>query len=529
MVSRQAFDHKPVKDLKKGIDEVPKPNDFRLVYTDVEGMKDLISKGHTLRNRCNDDGPEDAYTVMVDIDHFRKGDPVSFIKTFPKQPTFAYTTPRDGLNGERRFRLIYVFDTPIGEKGDFTALYNAIIAENHLTDDMGLDPCGKTINQCFHGNGTGNIEWLHDGHICHVSDFDIEPYREPADDPKRKQRAKEAAKTDFPLDGCFLELLRNDRNFFIAEYSHLTAPTRSTGNLHHSGLFFTHDDGYYSIVRKWEKDENGKMTIHRWKDGEQRRKKLFVAARILLTVNPWMTNEELVYNLALELRHFYDNSTDTITTEELVYIASSASKSDWKPAQGKKTFSLNPLFNTEEPMTRQKRVALARRTLTDEKIGEIYDASLTPYGNFKVMKKMGMRVSWNTVKRFARENGLMEEFVTGPLSNLNITPPLPSILLDGTVTGNKIDGLMEEFVTGTFPQSNNIIETKHPYILAEGGKPGNKIEDFLKRGFRNVNEAWKTSQSEEIDLGMGRNAFREYCKQHHPELFDKSKIRNKKQ
>lgn len=492
MASRQAFDHKPVKDLKKGIDEVPKPNDFRLVYTDVEGMKDLISKGHTLRNRCNDDGTEDAYTMMVDIDHFKQGDPVSLINSFPRRPTFAYTTPRDGLDGERRFRLIYVFDTPIGEKGDFTALYNAIVAENHITNDMGLDPCGKTINQCFHGNGTGNIEWLYDGQICHVSDFHIEPYREPADDPKRKQRAKEAAKTDFPLDGCFLELLRNDRNFFISEYSNLTAPTCSTGNIHHSGMFFTHEDGYYSIVRKWEKDENGKMTIHRWKDGEQRRKKLFVAARILLTVNPWMTNEELVYNLALELRHFYDNSTDTITTEELVYIASRAVNSDWQPTPGKKSFSLNPLFNTEEPMTVQKKVALARRTLTDEKIGNLYDVSLTPYENFKVMKEEGMKVSWNSVKRFARENELMEDnFVTGTVQSTYNTPP-PSILLDETVTGNK-------------------------------------IEEYFKRGFKNVNEAWKTAQEEGIDLGMGRNAFRGYCKQCHPELFDKRKVRNKKQ
>ena len=114
---------------------------------------------------------------------------------------------------------------------------------------------------------------------------------------------------------------------------------------------------------------------------------------------------------------------------------------------------------------------------------------MTPYENYKVMKEEGIKVSWNTVKRFARENGLIEDNFTGPLSNLHITPPPPSILLDGTVTGNK-------------------------------------IEDYLKQGFKNVNEAWKTSQSEGIDLGMGRNAFRDYCKQRHPKLIRKY---NKKQ
>ena len=422
LASRQSFDHKPKKDKKKGINEVPKPEDFRLVYTDVDGMKDLIEKGHTLRNRCNDDGPEDAYTMMVDMDHY-VGDPRAFIQSFPKPPTFAYTTPSDGLNGERRFRLIYVFDTPIGEKEDFTALYNAIVAENNIPQDTSHDTCGKTINQCFHGNGTGNIEWLHDGHIWRVGDFDVEPCQHHPEDKKRQQRAKEAAKTDFPLDECFVDLLRNDRYCFISEYSYMTAPTRSQGNLHHSGMFFTHEDGYYEISRKWESDGNGRKVIHRWKNGEQRRKKLFVAARILLTVNPWMTNEELVYNLALELRHFYDNSEDTITTEQLIYIASSAVNSDWQPEPTKKMFSLNPLFIPDEPMTVHKKVAMARRTLTNENIGNLYDATVTPYENYKVMKEEGIKVTKESVYRFARENGLSEKVPPFPQSNISPSPP----------------------------------------------------------------------------------------------------------
>ena len=459
----------------------------------VEEFKRLIEKGYAFANivRHKIDLFERAQTLSYDID-WSETTMEDYVKNLPIKPTLSYTSPSfyDAEKHHYKFRLVYILDEPVDDYQTYKALLSIVQDEAGICE--GLD-CGKnTPAQFMNGNGTNTMKWGPDGHILRLSDFNnekVELYKKAEKSPQKRSKTP---KTDFTLDERFRETLTNNRNTLFVEYSHLTAPTCSTGNLHHSGLFYTHEDGYFSILRKWEKDENGKMAIHRWKDGEQRRKKLFVAARILLTVNPDISNEGLVYNLASELRHFYDNSTDTITAEELISIASNARNSEWTPTEEKKRFTLNKGYIPEEPMTVQKKVALARKTLTDEKIGNLYDASLSPYENFKVMKEEGMKVSKKSLYRFARENGLIEDNFTG-----------------------------------TFPPSNNIIEKKPPYILSEGGKPG-KIEEHLKRGFRNVNEAWKTAQEEGVDLGMGRNAFREYCKQNHPELFDKSKVRTKR-
>ena len=130
--------------------------------------------------------------------------------------------------------------------------------------------------------------------------------------------------------------------------------------------------------------------------------KLFVTARVLLCVTPDLTTEELAYNLALELAHAYDNTADPITSEELIDIAKNALASEWLPQPSCKTFTLN--VSDEECIGTREKLARARKILTDERIGEVYDPTLSPHANFKAMKAMGMKVCARSVYRFAREN-----------------------------------------------------------------------------------------------------------------------------
>lgn len=457
----------------------------------IDEFKKLIENGYSFANivRHTYDLFEQAQTLSYDIDESTVT-MNEYVDSLTIKPTICYTSPSfyDEEKQFYKFRLVYILDRPVDDLQTYKAMLSIVQDESGIC--KGID-CGKnTPVQFMNGNGTKTMQWGPDGDILHVSDFDHEKVQQYIQDEKRPQKRRSAAKTDFTLDDRFRETLTTSRKTFFHEYAYMTAPTCSQGNLHHSGKFYTHEDGYYTVRRKWEKDPlTGKKMVHRWKNGEQRRKKLFVTARILLYITPELTNEELVYNLALELRRYYDNTEDTITADELISIASNAMDSDWQPEPEKKEFTLNTGYVTDEPLTKQKRVATARRTLTDERIGDVYDTSLSPYENYKSMKEMGMKVSWNTVKRFARENGLTEDNFTGTV------------------------------------YSNNIIENKTPYILLDGTLSG-KIEEYLKRGFKNFSDAWKTSQAEGIDLGMGRNALRDYCKQHHPELTRKY---NKKQ
>lgn len=64
--------------------------------------------------------------------------------------------------------------------------------------------------------------------------------------------------------------------------------------------------------------KDGKPKVLKYKDGERRRKRLYVDALMMRAIKPNATFLELLYNLVLRRKYFYDNSDKVLTNEVLI-------------------------------------------------------------------------------------------------------------------------------------------------------------------------------------------------------------------
>ena len=398
LTTREGYDHKPSHDDMRRLTGSLEARELT-----VAGLARLIERGHSFRNRRKLDGTEPASVIMVDIDDLDPGtDLTAFMDSLTIAPTLAYTTPSD-LKGEpptRRVRLLYVTDEPITDAGRFESAYWSIADANGIDTS---DNCGAKINQIFHGNGTGNMTWLcEDGDILHLSALSL-PDGHRHDGAKKTPQAPNVGLAG--LSGRFAELLCTDWTRLLAEYAHLAAPMRSPGTLHESGLCYLHDEGsYITIIDRWERDSaTGRMRPHRWKDGERRRKKVYMAACVYLAVTPDLTLEALVYNIVMWMRQRVDNTADTIAPWEIVGIAERAMHYRTEPLTTRKRFTVNNGAGAfMSPMSAQKKVGMCRRAITDSLISRHYDAHKSIRQNHRDMKDAGLSVSRDAIIRYVR-------------------------------------------------------------------------------------------------------------------------------
>ena len=112
-LSTKAFDHKPDK-----IREVPFLS-FNKKTVDVTGFLEYMLEGYCyapifssdsfdMEGRCNDTFRY-SYIVSIDVDHSLET-MTDMVDRLEYKPTCSYTSCRNGLNGESRFRLVYCFE-----------------------------------------------------------------------------------------------------------------------------------------------------------------------------------------------------------------------------------------------------------------------------------------------------------------------------------------------------------------------------------------------------------------------------------
>lgn len=407
LTTREGYDHKPTHGEMPRLTESLEPRELT-----VTSLARLIERGHSFRNRRNMDGTDPASVIMVDIDDLpAHTDLEAFTNSLTISPTLAYTTPSDltaknGGEPTRRVRILYVLDTPIDDAETFARAYRHIIDENCIDT---ADNCGERINQIFHGNGTPTMEWMCcDGDILPLTALDLPDDRQPVR-AKKSPQARNVGRCALPER--FIELLKNDWRTLFAEFAHLKAADHSQGTLHKSGLCYVHEEGSYYTTEfsRWERDTvTGRMRRKRWKDGEGRRRKIYMAACIYLTITPDLTLMALVYNLALWTSRNIDNTADTIGAGEIVSIAENAMLRRTLPAPKSKKFTVNPESEAwAAPISRQKRVGMCRRALTDAAIAEHYDPAKSIRENQRMMREAGVSVGRNTIARYLtgeREN-----------------------------------------------------------------------------------------------------------------------------
>ena len=253
-----------------------------------------------------------ADMVFVDIDDsdIEMND---FVGRLYKKPTLYYTTPNnhtEKANYKYRFRLCYLFCLPIYTVETYHSLYDGI-AESVRQDIQGIeikDNCGRTPSQQFSGNAKADCELHVTDNVFSSSDFPSQNNNASSSslllisngNPTASQKKEDGKVKD--VDGITI----TDKGF-IRDVNSLS-PYDLIDKYKTKYQYFTHtelhyQDGYALIPSDYQEiyrqtyidsfiknngDEIKFSAVKKLRDGNNRRKKLYIAGLIMKKILPYL-------------------------------------------------------------------------------------------------------------------------------------------------------------------------------------------------------------------------------------------------
>ena len=422
-LSQQNYDHKPSRDK-----EVPALR-FRKITTNIDEFASAIRKGYcytpvfkyaafgmtdkTDANFCY------SSFISIDIDHTNT-DMNTMIGNIKYKPTICYTSCSNGLDGKYSYRLIYCFDYKIEGNREYSNCVHTLLDANHIPIEL-IDKRSLKASQYYNGNGCDNAE-ISVSHIIYSKDDFIEYYKEYNNilDNSKSIIENHTLKTQYNihLNDTF-ENKEFEKDYWNMKMEDILVKYINVyPNMEHTPLDIPDDDtpyimfpsGYTEIRRWWRKSLDG--TPIKIKDGEGRRRKLFINAVIRRLINPDITFDNLLYNLLFELVNYISNyKADNKVDKRVIYqIAIDAMNKDmalYEHLRGtKKQFMVNPNFCIKYGLSKTEVKSTAGKIIRYNKIGELYDCSLNDSKNLEIMKEHGLVISPITLKRWRKENGI---------------------------------------------------------------------------------------------------------------------------
>lgn len=386
-VSERAYSAKPnSKDYKamKFHKVVVNPSKF------MEYIKYGYSYCHVYKNdhRSNSDFLY-TYFVNIDVDD-SKVSLADYLKKPYMKPTLAYTTYSNKKNGLYSYRLIYCFSEKIDAQM-YEPLYNSICSYVGLANTK--DDCGRVLSQLMNGNSLPDMEYYLSNRIYKISDFaQISHLRlycigGVEYNPKRLNCKKDS---DNSINNKIItDLYRLDLPVFLAKYV-------SLGIVEQTKLDYN-EDGYCLIPDTFMKVfnrivwTNKRARISKFKDGEGRRKRLFVDACIIRKIEPDITFEKLLYNLVYRRMRYYDNRDEVLTNKVLIEKAKyvlDLPLSDLDAMEPTKhgKFTTSREYCIEHNLNRIRYARKVQKDLNYQSIGEWYDLNKTISENYEYAK-----------------------------------------------------------------------------------------------------------------------------------------------
>lgn len=376
-----------------------------------------------------------ADMVFVDIDDCDI-DMNDFVGRLTKKPTLYYTTPNNHTeksNYKYRFRLCYLFCLPIYTVESYHSLYDGIV-ESIKQDIQGLvikDNCGRTPSQQFSGNAKADCELHVLDNVFSFSDFPSQNNNASSSssllisngNPAASQKKEDGEVKD--IDGITII----DKDFicdinslspydlidkYKAKYQYFTH-----AELHYKNGYALIPSDYQEIYRqnyidsfiKNNGDEIKFSVVKKLRDGDGRRKKLYIAGLIMKKILPSITFEHLLYNLICERTYYYDNSDRVLSNKVLANIARNVVKKPLEDIQlqskrKKRKFEVDKSYCALHGISPNAMKNKVRKMLKDEEIGNAYDCSLSVSENLVAFKEMGIDVSKSKLYQWCKDNGI---------------------------------------------------------------------------------------------------------------------------
>lgn len=363
-----------------------------------------------------------ASFVSVDVDD-SSVDMYTYIQGLIHKPSIAYTTFSNQVEGKGyRFRLIYVLSDKVTTVERYKDCYE------YFTNGLNLkDNCMQSVAQFIIGTSQ-NAETYTSDEVYSVEDIPTLRHSNSIIKEMRHSNSiiKEAVKIDEAFLADFYTMKYSD---FLMKYKEVYPFFTSTPlpTVSEDVPYILLPSDYIEIKRYWCVDkvinDNGEVErtyynrVRRLKDGQGRRKKLYINAILRRMMVEDITVEYLITMLANELYYYVNNSVDKITKQDIVTIASNAIRADLKEfnslrVQKHSTFVVNPSYCFKYGCNKKSASNIAKKMILRDMIGELYDCSKTDKENLKVMEENGVKVSRMSLYRFKQEQGLTKNVST---------------------------------------------------------------------------------------------------------------------
>lgn len=389
-----------------------------LVYqkqsANIDTLCQLIKEGHSFCH-CYDDNDDTftnstktqanfRYTSFIPYDIDDSTLPMDeYLTTLAYQPTIAYTTTSNGIKGNR-YRLIYCFDSKIKGVGSYQALFDTLKVESGIGE---LDNCTHSPAQAFFGNALPTCRMVCTHYIYHLPTATSTTTEKKEKVSKHIKNRKEEC--DIICNDTFIQDFESmSLRKFVSTYSSEYQPIEESELTYRNG-YASIDENYLRIYRRWNPDTRH---IHKWQDGEGRRKKLATAALIIRKIKPDITAEHLIYCLANEVVHYYCNIDGILNQSFILRVAKAALE---KPideitikGHDKRKYKVDVAYWKSQGISIKAAVAKAKGVWNDERMGELYDLQLTDKENVEAMAEYGVKVSVSTLKRWRKKHGIVK-------------------------------------------------------------------------------------------------------------------------
>lgn len=422
-ISREKYDHKPTREDCQRIR-------FESKTVNVEEFVQLIEEGYAYTSLMKDNwrsGNNFICTNLItfDIDHSTTTMD-DCIEQLELKPTVAYTSSRNGLEEYGfGYRLVYLVDEEICTLVEYEDLSKGLSEQLKLEsvdnrsykgDQMwfGCKDCSVYISnekikkeniilkkECKKRNATTSECGCFDSSLLinNKKDFNnnIQKYHSKHNYTHNHYVLSDTFQRDYET------MTFQD---FVSKYISIYPNIEKTPiDMNEDEPIIYYPNDYFEIRRPW-KSINGE--ILKIKDGEGRRRKLFLNGIIRRKINPSITFENLVFNLVYEFEYYYLNNGNKITKKDILTIAENVMKSDIQLyndlGKARHKFFVNPKYCLKNNITPKQVIGNMRNK--KQYIGEFYDLSLTDKENIDVMKEYGLDISIITLKRWKKENNI---------------------------------------------------------------------------------------------------------------------------
>ena len=356
--------------------------------------------------------------VMFDMDGCIECSLEELIGSLKYIPTVAYTTfSHQKENKGNRYRLLYLFEDPINDINVYHSIYQEI--KNSFGFEID-DNCGRNPCQAVFGSSS-DCEIIVTNQPYSVKDFSIV-------EKCHSNSIRKEEKNIIEIESHFQDKEYKDDYIHLSFKEIIEKYKDKYPFFEHTPLYADNEDipyiplpeNFITIKRYWisekrldEKDELVWQYVKpkKIKDGEGRRRKLFINGILRRKMLPDISFEHLLNCLVFELYHFVENNNkDPIKKKDLVQIAINAIKADISTYNFEHTdrrkFIVNDAYCAKYNISRREARNLSKKIRHYEQIGEMYDASLTDVENIEVFKQNGLNVSLRTLKRFRKDNGI---------------------------------------------------------------------------------------------------------------------------